>query len=249
MSENLETHLLVDEAASPEQLELIRANLSNDPRAQQEYEVFKALKTKLLTLQNDSSFSKSESDQIFKQAMGKIGRKPEGQKAEKFVTKYSFAMAGALLLFIVGSGIISRNSGGRSLSPSDLTQVSSQSTANVAGNMTWGELGNWFNQKLGRSPIDVAPQNWTVRNVLEMQSPQGSFIRVDFSDSRGDFWLVIAPDTKHIEGMKDCPTGDFKESMSNGTRSVCWTARGYGFAVMGKRDSADLQAIAKVLKR
>ncbi len=247
MPENFETHLLIDEEASPEQLQLIRDNLSKDPKAQQEYEFYAAMKAKLGTLQSNSSFDKADCDRHFKTAMGKVGRMPESQKAEKFVTKYAFAFAGALMFFIIGSGISSRQNVSRNLSSSDVSDVSTMTA--TSSSMSWNQLGDWFNSKLGKTPIDTSQQTWTITSAMEGSSKKGRFARVNFQDSKGTFWLLVMPNTPEIEGMRNCSTGLFKESMFNGVRCVCWTSNGSAFAVVGDRSTEELQSIAKLLRQ
>jgi len=250
MSDKLDFHLLIDEEASPEQLQLIRDSLSQDAVAQQEYQFYSAMKQKLGGLEPASAFNQTESAKLFSQAMKKVGRKSESFKAEKFVSKYAFALTGALFLFVISSGLVMRQSpASNKLSSADVSGYMSSNSAGTMGSVGWDQLGGWINSKLGRTPVNVQPQAWKVQRAIEINSKTGKLVRIDFADEKGPFTLMIVSNTNGIDGMKECPDTQFKESMINGVPCVCWTADGYAFIVMGDRKSEELQAIGSVLRR
>lgn len=227
MSEFLDIHALADEQLSAEEATRLQSAMQSNPQLSAEYHSVLLLKT---TLKRGCQNQHDEA--CWQACRARLNALERSDRAGNFVARYGWAMCGSLVLLIGAAGVISRQSGARTMDPSQISQY-----ASVLNGGSRDATAERYNDWLNRS--------WQVKDVAGGTYNGLQIVRYDLADNFGNFSLYVIPGVSRIEGSDrgQC----FRQV--HGQNCVSWVSNGTGLMIVGSRSQSELQALAEKLQR
>ena len=219
----------------------VRELLANDPQAAAEHQwavyLRSALAERHVRPDHEAAWAKA------KERLDEIDAVNGDQRVERFVTKYSWGFAAALLGVILLAGSLNRGAG----------RVSSQE---IASAFTGGpfmqeqdvngadDADRLVQQQLGTNLPAIEPLI-AVTHVATSKKNGHDSMRIDMVDSSGTFNLLIFDNASDFENLAKIPgRGEYFGGVVNGLTCVGWIQGRYAFIVTGARSIEEMVGIA-----
>ena len=228
-------HAFVDGELSEAEQREVALRISECKESQAEVASIRQVKSVL------GASSSCQCEEVWAKCQGRLDAIDRVAKSGNFITKYSWAFVSAVALIVVVGGGFSRNAQATSVDSSALAGIFSgsghSSPEKASRNAKLDRLLQNVDQSLSKISLVAVASGYI--NGLPAQ-------RYDLQDSHGRLMLIVLPKISSFEGM--APNGDGKyfygqiEAKSN---AVGWKINGAALILVGQRDYAELESIAR----
>jgi anti-sigma factor RsiW len=171
------------------------------------------------------------------------------RKAERFVTRYAWAMSASVFFLILGAGAWNRFTG-QHLGASDVTHMASMlSPFERADKPNTTDVGKWLQDRVGRPvPLNTS----AVLRLLSAEYGQAGDIpmaRLVYADPQGAVTLYIWRGGDPIEDLDPLPGSSLNSGRVLNQNCVAWIQDGVHFVLVGQREVSDLARTADGLRQ
>ena len=233
-------HALVDEELFGEERARVLALVNDDAAYVARYAELSKLKSILATLPQANPDKGS-----WKNCVRRLDAIDKSKRAEYYVGKYSWGLAGLVFCVIVSGSLMNRF-GGHRLDTGDVTKMaSSMAPFTPEFHPATNFLGKWLEGVVGPAPVK-APASLKVVSAQAGSVEGRKMARVLLADSAGQMVLLVIPTDEAIDGMTPMAgDGDFGSGTMGGFNCVAWHQNGFAMVLLGNRDAQTLRASAE----
>lgn len=241
MSDRLEqAHGLADNALSEAEKAEALALLKQDSCVHAEYEWAVVIKDQLRC-----KCVQPTSDDCWSRVTTQLDAIDRTKRAERFVGRYSWGLAGLFVVALASAAIMNRVNGAEDVSVSaiagmvnNLTPVTRPSSAPAAQQ----ELQD----RMGAVPVDIDRLQVVGQNFGTMMGRSAaSFALVD---RYGALELMMIEGQLSVQSMDGNKSGIYSHGKINRTPCIVWNEGGYGFILSGRRSTLELIDAADQLR-
>ena len=164
------------------------------------------------------------------------------RRAERFVTRYAWALSASVFFLILGAGSWNRLTG-QHLGAADVTHMAGLMSSFGSD----GNGGKWLQNRVGVTTTGAAlPVR--LQRVEYGQAGETPMARVTLVDPQGRMFLLVWRGVEPIDGFVPLQDGSLSAGMVLNQNSVAWIQNGYHCCLYGPRDSGTLASVATWLQ-
>ena len=171
-------------------------------------------------------------------------------RVERFVGRFSWGIAAALLVVIVAAGVFNRSPGQQQVSEQQLAGLFSGAPFTQEQDVTGaGDAQRLMREQLGADLPPIGPV-YQVNHAAAGQIDGNPFMKLDLQDSTGPLALFVFVGVKSIEGFSPVSArGEYQERTVNGLTCITWSQAEVLYMVMAPRSTDEVLAIADGMTR
>ena len=229
-------HAVIDGELPPHEHEAALEAINADPGASLLHAEFRRLKTAVASLPTVDVPSGA-----WKSCTRRLDELDRNRKAERFVTRYAWALSASVFFLILGAGSWNRLTG-QHLGASDVTHMASVLSAPDHAADT-AKVGKWLQDRVG--PVSL--NNMAVRPPLSAEYGQAGdtpMARLVLADPQGRMALYIWRGSDPIDGFVPLHGGPLNAGRMLNQNCVSWVQDGCHLVLVGPRDVDDLARVA-----
>ena len=234
----IETNLLhayVDGELSDAERREVETRLADCEASQAEVASIKGLKG---AVRQASAF---ECDDVWANCKSRLDTIDRVAKSGNFITKYSWAFVSAVAMIVVIGGGFARHAQAKSVDSSSLAGVFASSgrtsPEKIARDAYLDDVLRYAGQNLAKVKL-ISQTEVLVNGQIAYRN--------DYEDGRGRFTLLALPQVSSFDGMTPNRDGTYYYGQIEAyTNAVGWKTRNAALILVGSRDFASLEQIAR----
>lgn len=232
-------HAVVDGELPPTELASALEAIKANPSASFYYGEYRRLKVTV------SGLSQPELPPgAWKNCTRRLDEIDRSRKAERFVTRYAWAMSASVFLLIVGAGSWNRLTG-QHLGAGDVAHMASVlSPIDRSQRTDTASVGKWLQDRVGTSlgTLPHAPVS-----AEYGQAGETPMARLVLADPQGRMALYIWRGSDPIEGFEPVQGSELSSGTVYNQNAVSWVKDGCHFVLVGRRDVDSLAQVGTLL--
>ncbi len=241
MSDRLEqANCLADNELTTEEKAEVVALLKQDSSAHAEYEWAVVLKDQLR-----SKCVQPKSEDCWSRVTAQLDAIDRTKKAERFVGRYSWGLAGLFVIAVASAAVVNRVNGGEEVSTRTIAGLVN-GMAPITRPASAPEAQQELQNRMGAVPVDVDRLEVVGYNYGKMLGRDAATFA--FVDRTGSLELMMIDGKITIESMDGNKTGIYSHGYMNNVPCLVWNEKGYGFMLSGRRSSLELVDAADQLR-
>ncbi|MBS1706147.1 MAG: hypothetical protein JST40_09760 [Armatimonadetes bacterium] len=216
----------------------VLARLENEPQLRAQYGSMKSVKQLL----SDRCTAPVDIENDWKQCKNRLDEIDKSSQAERFVSKYAWAMAASLFILVVGTGVANRLNPSRILHASEVNRYAASLTPGLPSTTNSSAIGDRYGLNFGKPAL-------TVSGVASGRINGLPISRIDLQDVRGSMRLVAVQGASNIDGTTPSEDGTFNRCQIAQINAVGWRHGNTALLLIGDRNYSELEEVAHELIR
>jgi|SRR5579862_1699908 len=236
-------HAVVDGELPPHELAAALESINADPRTSLLHAEYRRLKSAVASLPAVDVPSNA-----WRSCTRRLDELDRNRRAERFVTRYAWAMSASVFFLILGAGAWNRFTG-QHLGASEVTHMASMlSPFERAETPTKANVGKWLQDRVGPVQLNTSAVGQP-RSAEYGQAGETPMARIILVDQEGAMALYIWRGSDPIEGFEPLNGGPLYSGRVLNQNSVAWIRDGHHLVLVGQRDTDDLARVATGLSQ
>ena len=231
-------HAVIDGELEPHEYAAALEAINDDPSASLLHTEFRRLKTAVGSLP-----TVDVPQGVWRTCTRRLDELDRNRKAERFVTRYAWALSASVFMLILGAGSWNRFTG-QHLGAGDVSHMASVlSPFDRAGKPDTANVGKWLQDRVG--PVSL--NNLAVRPPVSAEYGQAAgtpMARLILADPQGRMALYIWRGSDPVDGFVPLHGGPLSSGRMLNQNCVAWIQSDCHLVLVGPRDVDDLAKVA-----